>query len=48
MIYAGLDLALKPDSIADAAGVGIEDVNRFIEREQRMAHKLSMPEIPKL
>lgn len=48
MIYAGLDLALKPDSIADAAGVGIEDVNRFIERERRMAHKLSMPEIPKL
>ncbi len=48
MIYAGLDLGLDPDSIANAAGVKIEDVNRFIERERRMAHKLSMPEIPKL
>ena len=48
MIYAGLDLGLEPDSIADAAGVKIEDVNRFIERERRMAHKLSMPEIPEL
>jgi len=48
MIYAGLDLELEPDVIADAAGVKIEDVNRFIERERRMAHKLSMPEIPKL
>lgn len=48
MIYAGLDLGLEPDLIADAAGVKIEDVNRFIERERRIAHKLSMPEIPKL
>ena len=48
MIYVGLDLGLKPDSIANAAGVKIEDVNRFIERERRMAHKLSMPEIPKI
>jgi len=48
MIYAGLDLGLDPDSIANAAGVKIEDVNRFIERERRMAHKLSMPEIPKI
>lgn len=48
MIYVGLDLGLEPDSIANAAGVKIEDVNRFIERERRMAHKLSMPEIPKL
>lgn len=48
MIYAGLDLGLKPDSIADAAGVKIGDVNRFIERERRVAHKLTMPEIPKL
>jgi len=48
MIYVGLDLGLEPDLIADAAGVKIEDVNRFIERERRMAHKLSMPEIPKL
>jgi len=48
MIYAGRDLGLKLDEITDAAGVKIEDVNRFIEREQRMTHKLSMPEIPKL
>ena len=48
MIYAGLDLGLGPDVIADAAGVKIEDVNRFIERERRIAHKLSMPEIPEL
>lgn len=48
MIYAGLDLGLEPDAIADAAGVKIEDVNRFIERERQMVHKLSMPEIPKL
>jgi NAD+ synthase len=48
VIYAGLDLGLEPGAIADAAGVKIEDVNRFIERERRMAHKLSMPEIPKL
>ncbi len=48
MIYVGLDLGLEPDLIADAAGVKIEDVNRFIERERRMAHKLSMPEIPTL
>ena len=48
IIHAGLDLGLEPDLIADAAGVKIEDVNRFIERERRMAHKLSMPEIPKL
>jgi len=47
MIYAGLDLGLKPDSIADVAGVKIENVNRFIERKRRIAHKLSMPEIPK-
>lgn len=48
MIYVGLDLGLEQDSIANAAGVKIEDVNCFIERERRMAHKLSMPEIPKL
>ncbi len=48
VIYAGLDLGLEPDAIADAAGVKLEDVNRFIERERRMAHKLSMPEIPEL
>jgi len=48
MIYVGLDLGLDPDSIANAAGVKIEDANRFIERERRMTHKLSMPEIPKI
>lgn len=48
MIYVGLDLGLEPDLIANAAGVKIEDVNRFVERERRMAHKLCMPEIPKL
>lgn len=48
MIYVGLDLGLKPPEIAEAAGVGVEDVQRFIERELRMAHKLSPPPIPEL
>ena len=48
MIYAGLDLGLDSNSIANVAGVKIEDVNRFIERERRIAHKVCMPEIPKL
>ncbi len=48
VIYAGLDLGLEPNSIANAAGVKIEDVNRFIGRERRMVHKLSMAEIPEL
>ncbi len=48
MIYAGLDLRLKPSAIANAAGVKVRDVNSLIERERRMAHKLSMPYIPKL
>lgn len=48
MIYAGFDLGLEPDLIANAVGVKIEVVDRFIEREQRIAHKLCMPEIPKL
>ncbi len=48
IIYAGLDLGLEPDVIAGAADIKVEDVNRFIERERRITHKLSMPEIPKL
>jgi len=48
MIYAGLDLGLKPPEIAEAAGVKVEEVQRFIERERRMAHKLSPPPIPEL
>lgn len=48
MIYAGLDLKLKPNVIANAAGVDISKVEHFIERERRMAHKLRVPEIPEL
>jgi NAD+ synthase len=48
MIYAGLDLKLSHGAIAKAAGVKLKDVKRFIEREQRTAHKLKVPEIPKL
>jgi NAD+ synthase len=48
MIYAGLDLGLKPDKIAEAAGVRKEDVKKFKERERRSAHKIKGPEIPKL
>jgi NAD+ synthase len=46
MIYAGLDLGLKLGDIAGAAGVKKEDVKKFIEREQKSAHKLTGPEIP--
>lgn len=48
IIYAGLDLGLKQDKIAEAASVGKEDVKKFIERERRSAHKLTGPKIPKL
>lgn len=48
MIYAGLDLKLKPTTIAKTAGVDIETVEHFIERERRIAHKLRMPETPRL
>lgn len=48
MIYAGLDLKLKPDVIAKAAGVEAEKVKHFVERERRTAHKLRVPEVPKL
>ena len=48
MIYAGLDLGLKLDDIAKAAGVKKIDVKNFIKREQMNVHKLTGPEIPKL
>lgn len=48
MIYSGLDLKLRPDIIAKAVGVGINKVRHFIERERAIAHKLLMPEIPRL
>ncbi|MDI6643308.1 MAG: NAD+ synthase [Candidatus Hodarchaeaceae archaeon] len=48
MIYAGLDLKLKPETIAKAVGIDVERVGHFIERERRVAHKLRPPEIPKL
>jgi len=47
-IYVGLDLGLKLDKIAEAAGVKIKDVKKLIDRERRSAHKLIGPEIPKL
>jgi NAD+ synthase len=47
-IYVGLDLGLKFNEIAEAAGVKIGDVKKLIEREQRNAHKLRGPEIPDL
>jgi len=48
MIYAGLDLKLKPASIAKAIGVNINTVKNFIERERKTSHKLAPPEMPKL
>jgi NAD+ synthase len=48
MIYAGLDLKLRPSVIARAAGVDIGKVREFIDRGRRVAHKLLMPEIPAL
>lgn len=48
MIYVGLDLGLKLDDIAKAAGVKKMDVKNFIKREQINVHKLTGPEIPKL
>ena len=47
-IYAGLDLRLDPNTIAEAAGVDKEKVEYFIERERLMIHKLKFPEIPEL
>jgi len=48
MIYAGLDLKLSHGAIAKAAGVKLKDVECFIERERKTAHKLKVPEVPKL
>lgn len=48
MIYAGLDLKLKPATIAKAVGVDTATVKHFIKREREISHKLIMPEIPKL
>jgi NAD+ synthase len=48
MIYAGLDLGLKKREIAEAVGVSVEKVGSFLERERKIAHKLSLPETPKL
>lgn len=48
IIYTGLDLKLKQEDIAQAAGVEVEKVKHFIERERRTAHKVTAPEIPKL
>jgi len=48
MIYVGLDLRLKPDVIAEAAGVEVEKVRHFIARERKTAHKLGVPESPSL
>lgn len=48
MVYAGLDIGLKPAAIAKAAGVDVEKVRYFIKRERTVSHKLTMPEIPKI
>jgi NAD+ synthase len=48
MIYAGLDLKLSHSTIAKAAGVKLKDIEHFIERERKTAHKLKVPETPKL
>ena len=48
MIYAGLDLKLNHNAIAEAVGVKLEDVKRFIERERRTVHKLRVPEMLRL
>jgi len=46
MIYAGLDLGLDENEIAEAVGVKVEDIRRFKEREEKTKHKLVGPEIP--
>jgi NAD+ synthase len=48
MIYAGLDLKLSHSTIAKVAGVELKDIEHFIEREHKTAHKLKVPEMPKL
>jgi len=47
-IYAGLDLNLSMKDIAKAVGVKESEVKRFIERENRTAHKLKIGEIPRV
>ncbi|MEW6592722.1 MAG: NAD+ synthase [Candidatus Hadarchaeota archaeon] len=46
MIYAGLDLGMKPAEIAEAVGVNEAKVAGFIDREKKSLHKLSPPPIP--
>jgi len=48
MILAGLDLGLKPKTIAASVGVQISKVKLFVERERKTLHKLRTPDIPKL
>ena len=48
MIYAGLDLKLSRGAIAKAVGVKLKDVEHFIGRERKTAHKLKVPDIPRL
>jgi NAD+ synthase len=48
MIYVGLDLKLSHGAIAKAAGVKLKDVEHFIGRERKTAHKLKVPEVLKL
>jgi len=47
MIYAGLDLKLRPNTIARCAEVDPETVRKFVEREKKSAHKLAQPAVPK-
>jgi NAD+ synthase len=47
-IYAGLDLKMRPPTIARCAGVDVETVRRILERERRSAHKLAPPPMPRL
>ncbi|MEM2878298.1 MAG: NAD+ synthase [Candidatus Hadarchaeales archaeon] len=47
-IYAGLDLGLKPLTIARCAGVDIAVVKNVINREKTTRHKLMPPQVPKL
>ncbi|MEW6222379.1 MAG: NAD+ synthase [Candidatus Hadarchaeota archaeon] len=46
MVYAGLDLEMKPTEIAEAVGVDEAKVKELIAREKRSFHKLSPPPIP--
>ncbi|MEM2890426.1 MAG: NAD+ synthase [Candidatus Hadarchaeum sp.] len=48
MIFAGLDLGLKPNEIAKIVGLSLDEVKSIVERERRTLHKLRPPEIPKL